>query len=69
MDTNRVEVRKIIEQEVSPKESLIVWSDMYMKYLKKTYDEQITVYNVEPSIAKQRLLDYITERIQNEIQG
>jgi hypothetical protein len=67
METSKVEVKKIIEQEVKPNESLIVWSDMYMRYLKKTYTEQVTDLNVNPEVAKQRLLDYITERIQNEI--
>jgi len=67
MDVNRLEVRKIIEQEVKPNESLIVWSDMYMRYIKKTFEEQITVYEVDPQLAKDRLITYITERMQNEL--
>ena len=67
METDRLEVRKIIEQEVKPNESLIVWSDMYMRYIKKTFEEQTTVYNVEPQQAKDRLIAYITERMQNEL--
>ena len=67
MDVDRLEVRKIIEQEVKPNESLIVWSDMYMRYIKKTFEEQITVYEVDPQLAKDRLITYITERMQNEL--
>ena len=52
METDRLEVRKIIEQEVKPNESLIVWSDMYMRYIKKTFEEQTTVYNVEPQVGE-----------------
>jgi hypothetical protein len=67
MDVDRLEVRKIIEQEVKPNESLIVWSDMYMRYIKKTFEEQTTVYEVDPQLAKERLITYITERMQNEL--
>jgi len=67
MDIDRLEVKKIIEQEVTPRENLIVWTDVYIKGIQKTYDEQIMVYNVEPSTAKQRIIEYVNERLQNEL--
>ena len=67
MDVDRLEVKKIIEQEVRPNESLIVWSDVYIRYLKKTMEEQVTVYNVDPELAKQRIITYISERLENEL--
>lgn len=67
MDVDRLQVKKIIEQEVKPNESLIVWSDLYIRYLKKTMEEQISVYEVDPEVAKQRIITYITERLENEL--
>lgn len=67
METDRLEVKKIIEQEVKPNENLIVWTDAYMKGIKKTYEEQKIVYNVDPDTAKQRIITYVTERLQNEL--
>ena len=67
MDVDRLQVKKIIEQEVKPNESLIVWSDLYIRYLKKTMEEQTSVYEVEPEVAKQRIITYITERLENEL--
>lgn len=67
MDVDRLEVRKIIEQEVRPNENLVVWSDLYLRYLKKTLEEQTTVYDVEPELAKQRIISYINERLENEL--
>jgi hypothetical protein len=67
METSKLQVRKIIEQEVKPNESLIIWTDVYMKYIKKTFQEQVTAYAVEPDTAKQRIIAYVTERLQNEL--
>ena len=67
METDRLEVKKIIEQEVKPNENLIVWTDVYIRGIKKTYEEQKIVYNVEPDTAKQRIITYVTERLQNEL--
>ena len=67
MDIDRLEVKKIIEQEVTPRENLIVWTDVYIRGIQKTYVEQIMVYNVEPSTAKQRIIEYVNERLQNEL--
>ena len=67
METDRLEVKKIIEQEVLPNENLIVWSDAYMKGIKKTFDEQVLVHHVDPEIAKQRLIQYITDRMEAEL--
>ena len=67
METDRLEVKKIIEQEEKPNENLIVWTDVYIRGIKKTYEEQKIVYNVEPDTAKQRIITYVTERLQNEL--
>lgn len=67
MDVDRLQVKKIIEQEVKPNENLIVWSDLYIRYLKKTMEEQTSVYEVAPEVAKQRIITYITERLENEL--
>lgn len=67
MEIDRLEVKKIIEQEVKPNENLIVWSDVYIRALKKTLEEQILVHGVDPETAKQRLIVYVTERLQNEL--
>lgn len=69
MEIDRLEVKKIIEQEVKPKENLIVWTDAYIKGIKKTYDEQILVYSVDPEVAKQRIVTYVTERLENELRS
>lgn len=67
MEIDRVEVKKIIAQEVKPNENLIVWTDVYMRYLKKTFEEQTTVYDVPHDVAKDRIISYINERLQNEL--
>lgn len=67
MEVDKLEVRKIIEQEVKPRENLIVWSDAYLKGIKKTFDEQVLVHNVDPELAKERIIAYVTERLTNEL--
>lgn len=67
MEVDKLEVRKIIEQEVKPRENLIVWSDVYIKGIRKTFDEQVLVHNVEPETAKERIIAYVTERLTNEL--
>ena len=52
---------------MKPNESLIVWSDLYIRYLKKTMEEQTSVYEVDPEVAKQRIITYITERLESEL--
>ena len=69
MDVDRLEVKKIIEQEVKPNENLIVWSDVYLRALKKTLEEQILVHGVDPKTAKQRLVTYVTDRLENELRA
>jgi len=67
MEIDRIEVKKIIEQEVKPNENLIVWTDAYIRGIKKTFDEQKLVYNVESEVAKQRIITYVMERLENEL--
>lgn len=67
MEIDRLEVMKIIEQEVKPNENLIVWSDVFLKALKKTLEEQILVHGVDPELAKTRLMTYVSDRMQNEL--
>ena len=67
MEVDKLEVRKIIEQEVKPNENLIVWSDAYIKGIKRTFDEQVLVHNVDPETAKDRIVAYVTERLNNEL--
>lgn len=67
MEIDRLEVTKIIEQEVKPNENLIVWSDVFLKALKKTLEEQILVHGVDPETAKTRLMTYVSDRMQNEL--
>ena len=69
MEIDPSEVKKIIEQEVKPNENLIVWSDAYIKGIRKSFDEQVLVHNVEPELAKARMITYITDRITNELRA
>ena len=66
MDIDKIEVKKIIEQEITPNESVIVWSDHYIKSLKLTLDEQVAL-GVDPEVAKSRLLTYVSDRINSEL--
>lgn len=67
METDPLQVKKIIEQEVKPNENLIVWTDAYIKGIKSTLQEQIEVYNVEPEQAKDRIVSYVTGRLNTEL--
>jgi len=67
MEIDRLEVKKIIEQEVLPNENLIVWSDAYIRGIKKTFSEQTLVHHVEPEVAKQRIIQYVTDRLEAEL--
>jgi len=67
MEIDKIELHKIIEQEIVPNENIIVWSDVYLKAVKKTLDEQILVHHIAPGLAKQRLVKYITERLESEL--
>jgi len=67
MDIDRLEIKKIIEQEVTPNENLIVWTDAYIRGIKKTLDEQVVVYNVEPEEAKSRIIKYVSDRLTSEL--
>lgn len=67
MEVDKIELQKIIEQEIVPNENIIVWSDVYLKAVKNTLDEQVLVHNIEPDLAKKRLVKYITERLENEL--
>ena len=69
MEIDPSEVKKIIEQEVKPNENLIVWSDAYIKGIRKSFDEQVLVHNVEPELAKARMIAYITDRITSELRA
>lgn len=67
MDIDKLEIKKIIEQEVTPNENLIVWTDAYIRGIKKTLEEQVLVYNVEPEEAKTRIVKYVNDRLTNEL--
>jgi hypothetical protein len=67
MEIDPSEVKKIIEQEVKPNENLIVWSDAYIKGVRRTYDEQVLVHNVDPELAKERIVAYIADRLSTEL--
>ena len=67
MDIDRIEVKKIIAQEITPKESVIVWTDFFIQAMKKTLDEQVLTQNVPPETAKSRLITYITDRLDTEL--
>lgn len=67
MEIDPVQVKKIIEQEVKPNENLIVWTDAYIRGIKKTLEEQVMVHNVDIDEAKQRIINYITDRLDNEL--
>ena len=67
MEIDPSEVKKIIEQEVKPNEKLIVWSDAYIKGVRRTYDEQVLVHNVDPELAKERIVAYIADRLSTEL--
>ena len=67
MEIDDFEVTKIIEQQVKPNENLIVWTDVYIENIKRTLVEQVDVYNVLESLAKERILNYITQRLQDEL--
>lgn len=67
MDVDRIEIKKIIAQEITPKENVIVWSDFFISAMKNTLDEQVLTQNVEPEVAKTRLITYITDRLNNEL--
>ena len=67
MEIDDFEVTKIIEQQVKPNENLIVWTDVYIENIKRTLVEQVDVYNVLETLAKERILNYITQRLQDEL--
>ena len=67
MEIEDFEVTKIIEQQVKPGENLVVWTDVYIKNIKRTLVEQVDVYNVLEALAKERILNYITQRLQDEL--
>ena len=67
MEVDKLEVKKIIAQEIKPNENLIVWTDEYIKGIKKTFNEQIFEHNIEPETAKQRIIQYITDRLGTEL--
>mgnify|MGYP003673425885 CR=1 FL=1 len=67
MEIDPSQVKKIIDQEVKPNENLIVWSDAYIKGVRRTYDEQVLVHNVDPDLAKERIVAYITDRLSTEL--
>ena len=67
MEIDDFEVTKIIEQQVKPNENLVVWTDVYIENIKRTLVEQVDVYNVEEQVAKDRILNYITQRLQDEL--
>lgn len=69
MDVDRLEIKKIIEQEVTPNENLIVWTDAYIRGIKKTLEEQVVVYNVEPEEAKARIIKYVADRLTGELRA
>ena len=67
MEIEDFEVRKIIEQQVKPNENLVVWTDVYIENIKRTLVEQVEVYNVEPDVAKERIVNYMTQRLGDEL--
>lgn len=67
MEIDPTSVKKIIEQEVKPNENLIIWTDAYIKGIKKTLEEQVLVHNVDVELAKQRIVTYVTDRLSNEL--
>jgi len=67
MEIDDLEVKKIIEQQVKPNENLIVWTDVYIENIKRTLVEQVDVYNVLEELAKERILNYVTQRLQDEL--
>jgi hypothetical protein len=67
MEIDDFEVTKIIEQQVKPNENLIVWTDVYIENIKRTLVEQVDVYNVLEELAKERILNYVTQRLQDEL--
>tara|TARA_B100002019_G_C21211862_1_gene569874 strand:- start:836 stop:1072 length:237 start_codon:yes stop_codon:yes gene_type:complete len=67
MEIDKIELQKIIEQEIVPNENIITWSDVFLKAVKKTLDEQVLVHHVDPELAKKRIIKYITERLEGEL--
>jgi len=67
MNIDRVQLKKIIEQQISPNENIIVWTDEYIKGILKTYNEQVLEYGIDPDLAKTRIIAYITQRLQTEL--
>ena len=67
MEIDKIELQKIIEQEIKPNESIIVWTDYYIKAVRETLNEQILDHAVEPDVAKSRLIKYIIDRLEGEL--
>ena len=67
MEIDDFDVIKIIEQQVKPNENLVVWTDVYIENIKRTLVEQVDVYNVLEELAKERILNYVTQRLQDEL--
>lgn len=67
MEIDKIKVKKIIEQQVKPNENIIVWTDAYVKGALDTYNEQVIHHNVDPDLAKQRIINYVTQRLESEL--